>query len=90
MINLTTPAQAERIAAHRHARHPYWWHGMAILCCRCRRQRVNGRWIYAPVPISIGKISHGLCPACGKKEIEKAHEEIEQIRKEKEENETIN
>ena len=74
----------DRIHAHRARHAPYWYFNQVTQCLTCRQFKINGRWMYFSLPPgSTLNISHGYCPGCGKKEIEKAHTEIDQIRKEK-------
>jgi hypothetical protein len=61
----------ERIAAHRHRLAPHWHHGLYVLCCYCKRQKIDGQWMYLLVPAGETRISHGICNICLKKQLSK-------------------
>ncbi len=36
---------------------------MKVQCCKCKRMKLNGRWVFAKHHIHES-ISHGYCPKC--------------------------
>jgi hypothetical protein len=72
-------AQIERIYAARHRNTPYRRNGLITKCCACGRTRIGpGRWAYVPVTYQDYEpeaVSHGFCPTCFKKRMEKIKKE---------------
>ncbi len=36
---------------------------MKVQCCKCKRMKLNGRWVFATRHIHE-TVSHGYCPEC--------------------------
>jgi len=36
---------------------------MTVVCAKCKKQRIGGRWIKTPLP-PAGPVTHGYCPKC--------------------------
>jgi hypothetical protein len=77
---MTLSKQAERIYAHHERKSPSRKHGIIVLCCYCKRQRVRGHWMYAITPPGY-LLSHGACPACVERVLSEAKKHHDHKRK---------
>jgi hypothetical protein len=67
--------QRERIMAHHEFNSPQRWHGIITQCCKCRRFKIRGLWMYFPLSHGL-RVSHGYCPNCKDKVLKQINKEV--------------